>query len=180
MTSFAGAIGHGLRHLVNFRGRDTRSQFWFYVLGLFIAQQAVTAMVVTPLVSGLVGPFAADATPPDSTTVAIWIRHVMLAAVFVPVVAVGLLAAAVTRRLHDRALSGWWGAMPLPFLAFGTVAIRRFMTAGLSPAQPDLRLFGAIIINNALYLLALLALIVLLCLEGVPGPNRFGEPSGGD
>src|SRR6185312_12908248 len=35
------------------------------------------------------------------------------------IVLVLLLAAAVTRRLHDRDRTGLWGLMPLPFMAIG-------------------------------------------------------------
>ena len=67
--------------------------------------------------------------------------------------AIFIPALAVTvRRLHDRDMSGWW-------------------------------YLGVIILGQVPYLGALVQLgfLVLMCLPGTPGPNRFGpDPKGGD
>lgn len=60
--------------------------------------------------------------------------------------------AVTVRRLHDRDMSGWW-------------------------------YLGVVIIGQVPYLGALvnLGFLVLMCLPGTPGPNRFGpDPKGGD
>jgi len=68
-------------------------------------------------------------------------------------VAILVPAIAVTvRRLHDRDMSGWW-------------------------------YLGVLILGQVPYLGALVQLgfLVLMCLPGTPGPNRFGpDPKGGD
>jgi uncharacterized membrane protein YhaH (DUF805 family) len=62
-------------------------------------------------------------------------------------------ALAVTvRRLHDRDMSGWW-------------------------------YLGVVLLGQVPYLGPLISLgfLVLMCLPGTPGPNRFGpDPKGGD
>ncbi|HET9629430.1 MAG TPA: DUF805 domain-containing protein [Novosphingobium sp.] len=60
--------------------------------------------------------------------------------------------AVTVRRLHDRDMSGWW-------------------------------YLGVVIIGQIPYLggLVQLGFLVLMCLPGTPGPNRFGpDPKGGD
>ena len=87
------------------------------------------------------------------------------------------LAAAVARRLHDRDRSALWGLLPLPFLAFGFVAMRSLFAAFGTGHEPDLRLFTALVVSNMLYLGSLTFLIVQLASGGNPGPNRYGEVS---
>jgi uncharacterized membrane protein YhaH (DUF805 family) len=94
------------------------------------------------------------------------------------VVAVVLLAAAVTRRLHDRGRRGYWGLMPLPFLAFGlTVFPKMFATMSQGDVSPEtLGLFFTLFFNNMLYLASLGLLIFLLAARSDVGSNRFGPP----
>jgi uncharacterized membrane protein YhaH (DUF805 family) len=93
--------------------------------------------------------------------------------------AVLLLAAAVTRRLHDRGRRGWWGLAPLPFLVVGmTVFPRLFKTTLAGEMTPDsMRLFGLMFANNLLYLGSLGLLIFLLAGASQPNANRFGPPA---
>jgi uncharacterized membrane protein YhaH (DUF805 family) len=91
---------------------------------------------------------------------------------------VGLLAAAVSRRLHDSGRRAYWGLMPLPFLLFGLTAFPAMMTQMTASGEPDLSLFFLLFFNNLLYMVALVSLIVFLALRGTTGPNRFGpEPA---
>ncbi|KQM13099.1 hypothetical protein ASE49_13830 [Novosphingobium sp. Leaf2] len=82
-----------------------------------------------------------------------------------------LLAAAVTRRLHDCDKAGWWGIMPLPFVAFGLVAMPKLF----AQPTPDTRLFFVLLLNNMLYIAALAWLVALLSGEGTKGANRYGQ-----
>jgi uncharacterized membrane protein YhaH (DUF805 family) len=72
------------------------------------------------------------------------------------------------RRLHDSDRTGWWVVIPIaPFvftLALGVIAVAaRSLTMVLVTALFWLLSFGGII-----------WLIVLLCLDGTRGENRFG------
>lgn len=179
MSSFGGAIAHCLRNLLRFRGRDTRSQFWFYILGLFIAQQIITALATILLMAvHFDSPASVAATPPENAAGFFASVHLfMLIALSSGVLAIMLLAAAVVRRLHDRGLSGAWGLLPVPFIVFSSVEMYRFFGSFGQPGmEPDHSLFMAIFISNALYLVALGALIVLLVRDSDPGVNRFGPP----
>jgi uncharacterized membrane protein YhaH (DUF805 family) len=88
-------------------------------------------------------------------------------------VAVLLLAAAVVRRLHDRDMSGLWGALPLPFL----IAALAMMPGLFTRHSLDIGLFTALTACSLLYNATLIALIFLLAGGGTAGHNRYGgEP----
>lgn len=65
------------------------------------------------------------------------------------------------RRLHDRNLRGWWILLPLAPLFF-------WILSGGFSAPPDFML-------SLLSLALCLTYLVILCLPGTPGPNRFGD-----
>lgn len=183
MISFPQAGLHGIRNLQRFSGRDSRSHFWFYALWLFVVQQVLSAVVVAGVVIwGFTSDLDAISSPPPSPADAIttdhlaFIQAIIWSVLATVILVVLLLAASVTRRLHDSDLRGWWGLMPLPFLFFGAGAM--VFIVG-SAGQPSMRLFGLMFINNAIYLLALLVLVILLCRASTPGPNRFGPPATG-
>lgn len=84
------------------------------------------------------------------------------------------LAAAVTRRLHDRGLSGFLGLLPLPFLGFSLMAMPKvFAFTGDSQTMPPG--FFAVFASNFLYIGALGLLGFLLVGPSQIGPNRYGE-----
>lgn len=72
-----------------FRGRASRSEFWWFCLFTFILN----------LVVGLIGSLLPAIGSIVSGVQALWL--------LLPTVGV------TTRRLHDRNLSGWWQALPL-------------------------------------------------------------------
>ena len=96
----------------------------------------------------------------------------VIAAVFVV-----LLAAAVTRRLHDRGKSGLIGLLPLPFLFFGLLE-RPGVFSGVSQdgGEPP-KMFFLLFFNDFVYIGALLFLVSVLAGASRAGSNRFGpEP----
>lgn len=182
----------GFRRLGQFSGRDSRAIFWPYaglVLGVgvlaiivvimawmpsFIAETQAFATQHPDRVTTQVGPgsYTVTITPgdppflPDN-------RGVMLGISLVVVALVVLLAAAVTRRLHDTGRSGLWG-LPTPiFLLISLTLMPGLMSSFVGP-DPDMRLFGLLFANNAAYILSLGLLLLFLVLPGRPGPNRFG------
>lgn len=87
-VSFPGAVKLGFRRYVDFKGRSTRAEFWWWVLFIFlvgIAFQIVDKLIVEFSSAGT-GPF----------------RVIFFLLTLVPGVAV------TTRRLHDIGKSGWW------------------------------------------------------------------------
>lgn len=88
--------------------------------------------------------------------------------------AVGLLAAAVSRRLHDSGRRAYWGMLPLPFLLTAMILMPAMVGSFLTSEQPDMGLFGLMFLNNVVYLLMLGGLVTLLVAPGDTGENRFG------
>ena len=191
-------IGRGLRSMFRFSGRDTLPQFWIYagsVIGLAIAAWMAVFMPFFAESFSRMQKFAAEhpdqadvVTGPGSYSVTIHGNHpelmpdmagltVFFAAI--TAITVILLAAAVTRRLHDRDKRGYWGVPVLIFLAVGMAIMPTFFDSfskSVAAAQePDMGMFGLLFLNNVLYVGSLAVLVIQLVQGGKRGANRFGE-----
>lgn len=183
---------HGFRNLTRFNGRDGLAAFWLHVALVMALAFAGTVVAIVPTMMDSIARmqrFAVERPDqarveqtPTSYSIQIQGNHpelmpnmagVVTGVGVVAMVVVLLLAAAVTRRLHDSGLRGGWGLMPLPFLVFGLVAMGRTMG---HPGGPDMQLFLLVFANNLIYLVLLAVLVVLLARSSKPGPNRFGAP----
>jgi uncharacterized membrane protein YhaH (DUF805 family) len=118
---FGGAIATCFRKYVDFTGRATRPEYWFFVL--FYTLVVIVLVTIDLIIFG----------PENGILPLTWLAALVF---FLP-----LLAVAV-RRLHDQDRSGW-----MILLYFIPLA-------------------GPIIF------------IVLMCLRGTPGENRFGPEPG--
>ena len=183
------------RHLNRFGGREERGSFWPYaalVYGIATVAGFVVMMPIMfstfdavrqaapsgPLHPGLAGDGTGSAPPFESPNeVAAHFRLMIGAMSGVLLLTVYLYAAAVVRRLHDTGRSGWWGTIPLPFLAYSSAMMWRFFGNFGAPEAPDMRLFFSVFFSNITYMVALVALIVMLALASDPAENRYG-PSG--
>lgn len=152
-----------------FRGRASRSEYWWFSLFFFLT---ICVVMGLSLAAGLLFPLLALA--------GMGLTIAAVLAMLVPAFAVAV------RRLHDCNLSGWWllaaYVLPVPF-AVGLGALM-----GLSPAESwdivnsaDSPLVEEMLQSrpalHALYLpevAAGLSLLYFLIKKGTPGPNRFG------
>ena len=190
-------IVHGFRSLTRFSGRDRRSQFWPYA-GVAVA---LTFVVMGAAMVWVMSSFWAEAMQiaqahPETVTVESGPGYYsssvdvsdyglmpdltgFFAVMGVSVVAyIVLLAAAVSRRIHDLGKSALWGLMPVPFLIFCVGLFPVVMNDMMQSPEPNLALFFLLFFNNMAYIVGLISLIVLLCLRGTTGTNRFGpEPA---
>jgi uncharacterized membrane protein YhaH (DUF805 family) len=121
---FGQAISSGFSNYVNFSGRSSRSEYWFWVLFVLIADVvaiAIDAAIGMQIVSSLFG-----------------------LAVLLPGLAV------TVRRLHDLDRTGWWiflGLIPLVgaiiliiwFCSKGTDGPNRFGSDPLGGLAPQMR-----------------------------------------
>jgi len=182
--------------VAQFGGREGRATFWPYAVACFVLFFLANAVVMLPTMgaSFIRIQAYAQAHPeqaqvsagPTSYSVEIENPPADLLpdfGVLIPAIGgavalmVVLLAAAVTRRLHDRGWSGFLGLMPLPFLGFSLTMFPKVMTS-FTGSAPDLRLFFLVFASNVAYLGSLGLLGVLLAGAGQPGPNRFGPQPG--
>jgi uncharacterized membrane protein YhaH (DUF805 family) len=162
MGELIGAVRHNLSHLLRFGGRETRGSFWRYILFLYVLQMAIS------MIGGIV--VMSQIASRQAATFQSLLETVFLLIAIFAVAAVALLAAAVTRRLHDSGRSGSWGLMPVPFLGAGLVGFQVMMRE----LPPDDTTFLMMLGNNFAYLIAVGILVFLLARPGTPGTNRFG------
>jgi uncharacterized membrane protein YhaH (DUF805 family) len=194
MAAIIAAILYNFRHIARFSGRDSRAWFWPYAIFLFIVQCIASMLIVIPAMITMMTRMLAlihqqavrsgsplSASDPKAITQMIQAETATLQSKLIAmgslmtIVFVVLLAAAVTRRLHDRDKSGFWGLMPLPFIGISRIAMPQ-------PFPPDWfqTMSGAwrvvLIVSDVLYLAAVILLIVLLAGRSSAQSNRFGPP----
>ena len=187
MRSLFASIRHNLAGLARFSGRDTRRQFWPWAIFLFLLSTFVGlvfgAFVMADIFvrmerylidhpEGLPPPVPGQPQqlPPELMPD---LSGIILPSMIMQVVVVLLLAAAVTRRLHDRDRTGFWGLMPLPFMAIGMANMDSAFALARGESAPT-GLQALLLAASPLYWIALIALVVMLAGEGTKGPNRFG------
>ena len=81
MIGFGAAIQLGFKNYINFRGRATRAEYWWWFLFVFLGG----------VVTGIIDAFGIGVT-----------QSIFNLAIFIPGLALG------ARRLHDIGKSGWW------------------------------------------------------------------------
>ena len=180
-----------LANLTRFSGREARGVFWPYA-GLVVLFQIVLGWVLMIPVSAVLFSNMQDfiriqeeqmAMGADSGAAARTAEQVqahlmplygwiMLLSGILLVVVIALLAAAVTRRLHDSGRSGIWGLLPLPFLVISNLLMMRLFSGGM--AEPDANIAFLMFGLNGLYLILLVLLIVWLATAGTSQDNRYG------
>ena len=192
MGRIRSSLRHNLSRLSDFSGRDSRELFWPWAIILFLVEQAVSLMLtMVPLyrVFTQALPALAEASrspAPEAATDAAMQQMMAtifasLGALWIPSVIlhlaiVALLAAAVVRRLHDVGRKGWWGLLPLPFLAgslAATPVVMNMFMSGRPPTGAEMLVF----LPGCLLWIVVIALVVLLAKPGQEGPNRFGAAS---
>lgn len=186
-----GSIKYNLSNLLNFKGRDARQTFWFYVLFLFIIQYGASMLISMPMMGGMMrgafsaaqqGASEAELQARMMAQMAGYMRVSMTVSVIVSIIASLLLLAAFVRRLHDSNRPGW--------IAFATLAISFASKAlvwakmgeiigamkGISGADPagvlglQSKFVGASLMGWA----ALLIVLVFGVWPSTPGANRYG------
>jgi uncharacterized membrane protein YhaH (DUF805 family) len=128
--NFSGAIESGFRRYVDFNGRSSRSEYWYFFLFSLIFGLVLSVAHLIALAAG----GGANSTATAFTV----ITYLVDLAFFIPSLAV------FVRRMHDTDRSGWWyllgftviGAIPLIIwlCARGIVGDNRF---GPDPLSAD-------------------------------------------
>ena len=161
-------VVRGFAGLLRFRGRDTRSEFWPYAGVAFALYMGLGPMAVAPF-------FAQLLSQPAGGDFISAMDGFLVASLLIFVALIGLLAAAISRRLHDTGRSALWGFLPLPFAAYsGAMFFQIFAQFRTGP--PDVRLSLTVFASNAFYLAAVGCLVVLLALPSSSKGDRFRPP----
>lgn len=198
-------VGGHLTRLFDFSGRENRQPFWLWVLVVYGVQTVLSFLLTVPFsvvmstrmqALGRYDQEYLDVHPEVASRIVMDAMSPMFTGLLVfsavlALVTLLLLAAAVTRRLHDSGRSGWWGA-PVALLQLATLAgyaimLPRFFReiAAMGPnASPEAvsALMAAIVPVVALTMLAglvgfvlMILLVVFLAQRGTIGPNRYGD-----
>ena len=192
MRAIVAAILYNFRNLVRFSERDIRAQFWPYAIFLFIFQMIVSLISMIPFMFNILVKtfqFAAQHAGRPGGPMGLGDQRefaqmmdgifsdiqsmLMVLTPILTVIFVVMIAAAVTRRLHDRNRRGFWGLMPLPFTAFG-IASMPIMLPGVWHHSLSIAWWAALILQNLFYYASLILLIVMLAGRDSAEPNRFG------
>ncbi|MCW4460421.1 DUF805 domain-containing protein [Sphingomonas sp. BT-65] len=193
MKSYLAILRHHLTSLHRFSGRDTADRFWAWAITVLVLLLVGFGMAAQPLMAGWfarIDRFAREhpelatrTVGPGGYSVQIQGHHPELMPDFGPfigltaavaVIAFVLLAASLTRRLHDTGRSGAWGLLPFPFLITGFWYMSAMFQDRAAP--PDIRTFALLFANNIVYLGTIALLIFFTIQRGTPGANRYGPP----
>lgn len=187
------AISHNLPALLRFGGRTPRALYWPWAVAMLGLAMVAWAAVFLPTFLGTFARLQAFAAAhPDQATlmqgpgtysVSIHGNHPELMPDFpglmrdlavIMAVFVALIAAATVRRLHDAGRSVWWAVPPLVLGAVGLIAMQRLMGEVVpgGTGSLDLPLFGALFLNNAVYLLTAVLLLWQLVQPSAAGERR--------
>lgn len=100
--TFTESVKSCFSNALNFSGRAPRSEYWFFVLFMFLVYFVINILFVTVSVAMF------DVVNPESIYVLVLAVYTLVGLVlFFP-----FLSAAI-RRLHDTGRSGWWVLIPL-------------------------------------------------------------------
>ncbi len=153
-----------LKRYADFSGRSRRKEYWMFTLLLILAYLAFLVLLMTMGASaiGLLGTGGAAGAGAigGGVMVLLGLFGIFVLGIFIPSLAVAV------RRLHDTDRSGWWVLAPMAASLVSVIVPGGALAALFSVAS----------------LILSVALIVFYCLDGTPGPNRFGpnpkDPAG--
>jgi len=171
-------IRYNLRGLLNFSGRDPRRVFWIYFGSIFALTIVLYSLATIPLFIRLIFAAKAAATIPIDTAntpdpifhfaeMLLWVTGAVAALM------IFLVAAAVTRRLHDIGRAGKWALIPVILLFIGLSGMYRSQIIEQDPGA----YLALILLANMTYNLTLIILVIFLCLPSSLQENRFGKPT---
>jgi len=132
------------KRYADFKGRSRRKEYWMFILFYWIVTIALGAILLAGIEWETLG---SPEKMGESDIGPLGILGIILMVIWYIATFIPALAVTV-RRLHDRGLSGWWYA--------------GLLIAGFVP------------LINMLILPGYLALLVFLCLDGEPTPNKWG------
>ena len=157
------------RRYADFGGRSRRTEFWLFFLFLTLVYVALFTLIYAVALSLIAsGNFTGDIMA-VMTSLGVFgiIILVFWLATLLPWLAVS------ARRLHDLNLSGWWLAIPYGVWLASNV-LRFVGTANRDPA-----LLAAAQLFALLWMAMAAGSIVVFCLPGTRGANRYGpDPMG--
>jgi len=187
-----GSIKYNLLHLADFRGRDARQTFWYYVLFLVIIQFVAGIIVVIPPMIGIFrNAFAAaraGVSDPQAMNALManqmsgMFQTIMPFTIGMSVVMIVLFVAAFVRRLHDSDKPGWWVLLPLAtqlasiWISYSTLGrMRELMVGAMTHPEAGMQYQSQMAPYSLIGWVGYIAVIVFGIMKSTDGPNRYGE-----
>lgn len=141
-------------HLFDFQGRSRRSEFWWFILVVWLVNFFVGLLLTAfPFVN-----------------------------TFVTILITVCAIAATVRRLHDTGHGGWWvwvsflaGAFIQLYVVFGGVSQALWDIKGDVGAALDIIVSPLFLIPELIWLVSSIVVLVFCCLDSKPEPNKYGE-----
>lgn len=165
------AIFRCYANMLNFSGRARRAEYWWFALFQFLLGFAIQAgamvMMGNPTLLAAWGAagggdqLVKGVTQDDVARLAGYVFAAYLILGWLPQLSVTI------RRLHDTNRSGW--VIFMPFLA-GVVAVIASLGIGAVTGDP----MAVAVVAGIVPLIASLWFVVVLCLPGTHGTNRYG------
>ncbi len=148
--SFGEAIKVCFKKYATFKGRASRSEYWWFMLFVWLIS------IVGAVLEGTMGNDGAA------------ISGLISLATFLPSLS------AQIRRLHDTGRSGWWvGGFYIAMILGGGLIGATVAMSG-SSGEPGGAGMGLIAVLSIAGLAYAIAMLVFMVKRGDPGPNRFG------
>lgn len=151
---FGEAVKLAWSKATRFNGRSRRSEFWWTYLAVFLV---ILIVGFIPIIGNIIS--------------------VLFGLAIIPL---------TFRRLHDTGRSGWWwGAGCLLGLFVGSIFCYNLIIEGMAISPSDEQAFTQLLISfftNPVVIISLLAslcyeilMLVFLCQDSQPEPNRYGD-----
>jgi len=119
------AIASGFSNYVNFSGRATRSEYWYWVL--FIALVQIATLIIDLAINARM---AAGISDLASVIAAVAAGFYGVAAAIFGLATIIPSFAVTIRRLHDLDRTGWWIFLPLIPIVGGIVLLIWYCSKG--------------------------------------------------
>jgi uncharacterized membrane protein YhaH (DUF805 family) len=190
------AIRYNLTHLVDFKGRDARQTFWYYVLFLVVIQFVVGIIAAIPMyISMFTQAFEAASQGIDQSAVSNMMvdemiglmQTQMMISVVIGVVMCGLFAASFVRRLHDAGFTGWIAAGTLAIYIASLIhtitifdRLEEVMRQSIpgpdgAPAMDPFAMQAEMGVMGLLGWVPLIIVIIFGVMKSNDGPNKYGD-----
>ncbi len=181
MNALSTALKLNISNLTNFKGRQSRIEFWPYIGGVLAGYMTLSFIAMIIFMANVGPAWMGDPRTNEGSIDGLLgsiFRYMMIGNAAIAIIVVFLLYASVTRRLHDTNKPGWLGLIPVTFLFSGLVLMAKVLTNFTASSPPDMKFILLAFANNLFYLVSLVILIIFLASPGTAGPNRFGDASG--
>ena len=187
-----GSIKYNLLHLFDFRGRDARQTFWYYVLFLVIIEFVAGLVVAVPLIVKMFHNLFAAARAGITDQQAIndlmanqmsgMFHTIIPFSIGLNLVMIVLFAAAFVRRLHDSNKPGWWALLPIAtqlasiWISYSQLGkMQDLMVGAIQNPQAAMQYQSQAAPYSLISRLGYIVVLVFGIVKSTDGPNRYGE-----